>query len=497
MLVLASWIGRADVEASQSELQGSWGPLAAAARGREYDQVLLLSNYDTASNDRYTDWLSNQCNSGIRKIETTLSSPMNFSEIFQFADHSLKTFLHELSTEPDLWFHLSPGTSAMATAWILLAKTKYRARLLQSSIERGVEEANVPFEISAELIKRADERLQMLPTSGPAQGAAFGEILYRGQSMARVVSRAERVASRSVPVLIEGESGTGKELLARAIHRASPRGQADFIAINCGALPKDLVESTLFDHRKGTFTGAVADRRGAFEAADGGTLFLDEVGELDLDTQVKLLRALQEREITRLGDVRSKAVDVRIIAATNREITTRVRDGHFRDDLFYRLAVAVLKIPALRERDGDLSLLIDQLLTQVNGELADDPGFRRKALSSGARNLLFEHRWPGNVRELLNTLRRAALWSDGDILDKADVADAILEIPPEHDTMGPATRPLGEGFVLTDVIAAVATDYLRRGLDEAHGNKSEAARLLGFRSHQTLTNWLRRYGVES
>ena len=229
--------------------------------------------------------------------------------------------------------------------------------------------------------------------------------------MVHVIARARRVAPRSVPVLIQGESGTGKELLARAIHRASPRRDRSFLAVNCGAIPAELVESELFGHEKGAFTGADRARVGYFEAADGGSLFLDEVGELSMLAQVKFLRILQDGKVLAVGSRSHRDVDVRIIAATNRSLAGEVAEGRFREDLFYRLAVADLKLPALREREGDLGLLVERLLEQVNGEHANQPGFEPKKISPGARNLLMAHPWPGNVRELLNTLHRTALWS--------------------------------------------------------------------------------------
>jgi transcriptional regulator with PAS, ATPase and Fis domain len=180
--------------------------------------------------------------------------------------------------------------------------------------------------------------------------------------MKRVIALARRVAIRSIPVLIEGESGTGKELMARAIHQASPRAAKPFITVNCGAIPPELVESEFFGHRRGSFTGAVSDRKGHFERADGGTLFLDEIGELPKAIQVKLLRTLQEGEVTPVGSSEARKVDVRVVAATNRTLISEVAEGNFREDLFYRLAVAIIKLPPLRERAGDLSLLIDALL---------------------------------------------------------------------------------------------------------------------------------------
>jgi DNA-binding NtrC family response regulator len=309
-----------------------------------------------------------------------------------------------------------------------------------------------------------------------------------------VVARARRVAFRRVPVLIEGESGTGKELIARAIHQASARAGAPFIAVNCGALPEGLVESELFGHERGSFTGAVAARLGHFREAHGGTLFLDEVGELPPPAQVKLLRALQEQEVTPVGASRPVAVEVRVIAATHRNLLADVAAGRFRADLFYRLAVAVLQVPALRDRPGDLHVLIESLVAQINAEHASDPGYAPKKLMPGALNVLTMHSWPGNVRELQNTLRRAALWSAGTTLSPDDVRDALIQ-DPRGTAANVLARPLGDGFSLPGVLGEVARHYLERALAESDGNRSLAAVRLGLGSHQTLANWLARHGM--
>jgi transcriptional regulator with PAS, ATPase and Fis domain len=255
------------------------------------------------------------------------------------------------------------------------------------------------------------------------------------------------------------------------------------------------VDAELFGHKKGAFTGATQDRKGHFEMASGGTLFLDELGELPAPVQVKLLRVIQEGEIVPVGDSRPKPVDVRIVAATNRTLTEEIAANRFREDLFYRLAVAVLKLPALRHRQGDLGLLIDHLLQGVNAEGAkSEPGFKEKKLSVSARNVLLSHSWPGNVRELLNTLRRLTIWSDGPTLTAEDVREALLPHPvtSPHEILG---RPLGEGLDLQALLGEVARHYLRRAMDEAHGNKTKAAELVGLPSYQTLTNWLNRHKI--
>jgi transcriptional regulator with PAS, ATPase and Fis domain len=300
----------------------------------------------------------------------------------------------------------------MAAVWIILAKTRFPAELIESSLQHGVRTASVPFDIAADvlpdLLARPDRELERLAAGLPPVAPEFSAIVHRSPIMQRVVARARRVAPRSIPVLIEGESGTGKELLARAIHRASPRRDRPLVTVNCGAIAPDLVESELFGHEKRAFTGAGAQRRGYFEAAHTGTLFLDEIGELPKPAQVKLLRALQEGEVTHVGATAPARVDLRILAATNRTLAAEVAAGRFREDLFYRLAVAVIDLPPLREREGKAGLLLDRLLDQVNRESQTEPGYEPKVLSVAARKLLIDHPWPGNVREMLNTLRRSA-----------------------------------------------------------------------------------------
>jgi transcriptional regulator with PAS, ATPase and Fis domain len=328
----------------------------------------------------------------------------------------------------------------------------------------------------------------------PPEAPAFTAIVHRCAAMNRTVAMAHRLALREVPVLIQGESGTGKELFARAIHQASARNGKPFIAVNCGAIPQELVDAELFGHEKGAFTGATAARAGYFESANGGTLFLDEIGELPLASQVRLLRVLQEREVTRVGATQAKALDLRVIAASNRVLPEEVRAGRFREDLFHRLAVGVLLLPPLRQREGDISLLIDTLLAHINAEAATQPGYEHKKLDVQARNLLLPHGWPGNVRELHNTLLRASIWASGDTITRQDVAESLaLTVAPQADTV--LGRSLEQGVSLLDIMADVARHYLERAMAQTHGNKSEAARLLGLGSYQTLGNWLQKYDV--
>lgn len=497
--ILVCWVGGTDLRAPAEPEKIGLGPIAEAVRARNYRVIAILSNYPQTEAESYVQWLKGLSQAQIQLYCEKLTTPTNFGEIYQAAVRIVQETIHQFGPDAELTFHLSPGTPAMAAVWIILAKTRFPAELIESSREQGVRTASVPFDISAEflpdLLRKPDQDLKRLGAALPPAAPEFADIVHRSEVMQRVIAKARLVALRSVPVLIEGESGTGKELLARAIYQASPRKDKPFIAVNCGAIPSELIESELFGYLKGAFTGADRDRQGYFEEANGGTLFLDEIGELSASAQVKILRTLQESEVVRLGSRKAVKLDVRIVAATNRNLIEEVSSGKFRTDLFYRLAVAIIQLPPLRERPGDLTILIDKLLKKINQESASEPGYRHKKISSAAKNLLLQHRWPGNIRELLNTLFRAAIWTVGEIIEVEDMREALLpEFSMQEDII--LNRPLGERLNLPELMTQVARHYLHRAMAEAQGNKTQAAKLLGLPSYQTLTNWLVKYEIE-
>jgi len=503
--LLVSWLGRTDLRAVAQRDQVGLGPIAQALQTGRFDRLELICDYPPSEAAPYLVWLQGLTHTPVTPHHVTLDSPTDFGAIYQHARRVVAETVAGRQPGEGLAFHLSPGTPAMAAVWIILAKTRFPAELIESSIQHGLRTASVPFDIAADflpdLLARPDRELERLAAGLPPEAPEFSAIVHRSPIMQRVIARARRVAPRSIPVLIEGESGTGKELLARAIHQASPRRDRPFVTVNCGAIAPDLVESELFGHEKGAFTGAGAQRCGYFEAAHTATLFLDEIGELPKPAQVKLLRALQEGEVTRVGATTPTRVDVRILAATNRTLAAEVAAGRFREDLFYRLAVAVIDLPPLREREGDAGLLLDRPLDQVNQESGTEPGYAHKKLSVAARKLLIDHPWPGTVREMLNTLRRAAVWTAGETIDAEDARDALLVPPrPGPEPAGDQDQILGQdiqqGIDLNGLIDRAARHYLERALDAAAGNKTRAAKLLGFGNPTTLTNWLKRHGVE-
>lgn len=280
-------------------------------------------------------------------------------------------------------------------------------------------------------------------------------IVTRSPLMESVLHVAEVVARKATPVLITGESGTGKELLARHIHENSPRHQRPFVTVNCAALPRDLIESELFGHERGAFTGAVARRLGRFERAQYGTLLLDEIGELPLDLQAKLLRVLQEKEIERVGGMATIPVDVRIIAATNRDLAAMVDAGDFRDDLFYRLSVIPLRMPALRERPDDIPLLARYFVDKY----ADTP--TSPTLGPLVLTRLIAHAWPGNVRELENVIHRAALLCEGEAITLENLGlDQIEPVVPTSSLVGRTWADV-ERQLIIDTVEACGGSYMR------------------------------------
>ncbi len=502
--VLLCWLGDADLRGAGVELpprprlrqRRGAGPIANAIEAATYDRIVLLNNRGKKCERDYRKWLKSRTSAKIEIREMSLSDVTDHGEIYGAVTGICED---EAKIGSTVTYHLSPGTPAMASVWMLLAKTRFPGRMIRSSPERGVELANVPFDISAELLpllETASSELQRQGLERPPEAAAFADIIGQSAEMGEVISMAQRVAVWPVPVLLEGESGTGKELFARAIHHASPRAGKGFVAVNCGAIPSELVEAELFGHEKGAFTSAGKAKAGYFEQANGGTLFLDELGELPLDAQVKLLRALENGEVRRVGAEKTIKVDVRVVAATNRSLVDEMASGGFREDLFYRLAIARIPLPPLRKRQGDITPLLDFALGKVNEEgRTNVPGYEQKKLSAGAKNLLLQHRWPGNVREVLGTIRRAAIWTEGPKIEKKDAERALLRAD-QAGRDGILDRSLDGGIDLPELLASVARHYIGRALAESGGVKTKAAKLLGLSSYQTLTNWMDKYNVE-
>jgi two-component system response regulator HydG len=319
----------------------------------------------------------------------------------------------------------------------------------------------------------------------------YGEMVGESQPMREVFRWVDRVARSDSTVMIYGESGTGKELVARAIHAASHRREGPFIRVNSGALTESLLDSELFGHEKGAFTGAERRRRGRFELAHGGTLFLDEITTISPATQIRLLRVIQERELERVGGEETVPVDVRIIAATNSPPETLLSANHFREDLFYRLHVVPVTLPPLRERKTDIPVLVRHFISK----LRDRTRSQARDVSNETMSRLMAYHWPGNVRELENVVERALVLAEGEMLQAADLPPLASN---GHDvTLAPAPAPFpNAGLDLTTVVEGLEAKLLREALDRARGVKAEAARLLGLKP-SALYYKLEKYGIEA
>lgn len=321
------------------------------------------------------------------------------------------------------------------------------------------------------------------------QRVGFGGLVGKSKLMQEVYTQIEKVAAARGAVLIEGESGTGKELVAKAIHYASPRKSGPFVVIDCAAIPEPLQESELFGHVKGAFTGAVATKRGLFEEAHGSSLFLDEVSELPLGLQAKLLRVFQDGEIRRVGDTRVIQVDVRVLAATNRDLAEEVRQGAFREDLYYRLNVFPIHLPPLRDRREDIPLLAEHIL----GRIAEGAGGKPRRLSPGALRLLMSYSWPGNVRELEHALERAVLLSEDELIAEQDLP-SHLAAPQDELAVALPEDTLALPETTARAVREVERELIRRALARTANNRTEAARLLGI-SRRALLYKLKAYGL--
>ena len=313
----------------------------------------------------------------------------------------------------------------------------------------------------------------------------FEGIIGRSQAMEQVFKLVSKISDYKSTVLITGESGTGKELVARAIHNSSPRAGHPFVAVNCGAIPETLLESELFGHKRGAFTDAHTDKDGLFSEADGGTLLLDEIGELPLPLQVKLLRVLQENTIRRVGDTKDIQTDVRIIAATVRNLDDEVKSGLFREDLYYRLNVLPVHMPPLRDRADDIPLLVEHFIGRHNKRL----GTNIKGVTTEVERLLISYSWPGNVRELENTIERAMVLAEGNQVTRKELPGRIQE------TRDAIHMTLGSGELsIKKTMRIIEEELIRRALEKTGGNRTVAAKYLEI-SHRALLYKIKTYGI--
>jgi len=342
------------------------------------------------------------------------------------------------------------------------------------------------------VLRKAEERLRLSREnrrlrSELAAGFRIESFIGSSPALQEMLGQVRKVAPTKTTVLLTGESGTGKELVARALHELSPRAAMPFVAVNCGAIPSELLESELFGHVRGAFTDASRDKKGLAAEADGGTLFLDEIGELPIALQVKLLRFLEDEQVRRVGDTRSERVDVRVVAATARDLARAVKEGQFREDLFYRLNVVNVRLPPLRERPDDVPALVEHFLAKYRRLRPEAP---LTGVSPQALEVLRSHRWPGNVRELEHAVERAVVLADGPLVQEDDLPDEVRAAP------APAALAPGRDLSVKRAFRSLEEQFIRAALDRTGGNRTRAAELLDL-SYRALLYKIKEYGIEA
>ena len=506
--LLFCWIGQHDLDACINNRTSTQpGPIAQAVQEIRFDEVHLLhaptpdGAYSHALCEKYRQWLEQEITAcPVNLHSCSLKNPMDYPGIYEQAESVVDRLVAKRKKEVELTFHLSPGTSAMAAVWIILAKVDAQimwaqtARLIHSSEKQGVQEAaEFPFDIHTVLNK------SMSNLQKSAAKIVKTEFIAEAQCMKAVLAKLTKVAPwSSVSVLLTGETGTGKEKVANLIHKIwkatdkKARKDASCISINCAALPRELIESELFGYVKGAFTGADKEKNGAFQDANGGTLFLDEVGELHPEAQAKLLRALQEKKVRKVGATSEETVDVRVIAATNRDLGKMIRDGSFREDLYYRLAEAQISIPPLRERKIDIMSLAEIQLQDLNdfGRKDKVPGFQPKKFHKDVKSFLLDYNWPGNIRELQHVITQVTIWSDNPLIMAKDIERYIrVTTKTPHDSSDDQMADIVSPFNLKEHLHEVKKKYIQRALLQ-EGNQDAAARLLGYSSRSSIQSFL-------
>lgn len=456
------------------------GPILSLLNVRKFNRIFLFDTPKTVKITEQTKKTINKLHpkAGVDVLEINLSDPTNYHEIF----NGLRNHLQRIMADFPLgrfYISVASGTPHMHACWLLLTSSGViPARILNVRPLNFVTKENpLVTEVDLSSADFPDVRFQDLPIAvektQPDANTIRAQLGIIGDhpTMNRALEMAAMLAPSQVPILIFGETGTGKEMFARFVHLLSGRPKDLFVVVNCAAMPENLVESLLFGHKKGAFTGALADQTGKFDAAHSGTLFLDELGELPQSAQAKLLRVLQDGLVEPLGHAKSHKVDVRVIGATNRDLRKMIKKSLFREDLYYRLNVGEITLPSLRDRRSDIPKLALSILDRLNGSLRSP-----KRLSTDALARLQSHNWPGNVRDLENAMERSVRLCRRDTL-QAD--DLLITEPVTYANPLEALPDPYEGFVLDEFLSSVRKQMILRALEAAGGNQSRAARLLG------------------
>lgn len=471
------------------------GPILSLLAVRSFDGIILISTPRTEENTSKTHQAIRSLYPKVtlNVLDLHLEDPTDYSEIMSGLRKYLLKMIKKIANAR-LYISVSSGTPQMHACWLLLAACgDIPAKLLSIRPPRFVTKER-PLINEVDLSSKDFPAVQAkiceieepyIPTTDEKSVVSKLGIVGDHINIKRALEIGAALAPSMAPILLLGETGTGKELFARFIHLMSGRPPECFVPINCAAIPPDLMESVIFGHKKGAFTGAISDQIGKFDKADGGTLFLDELGELSPAMQAKLLRVIEDGIVEPLGAQKPHSVDVRIVAATNKDLRKAIKKGQFREDLYYRLNVGEIRLPALRERKSDIPRLALRILDRINASLKNP-----KRLTSAALSRLENYSWPGNVRDLENVIERSARLTPKEVLDADDlmISDPITYADP----LAALPEP-GEGFSLEEFMGSVRKQLILRAVEMAGGNKSEAARLLGM-TPQAVHKFFRKNG---
>jgi len=504
--VLLSWIGNNDLK-SVNTGERSKGMLIAFLNSEYFsdiDECHLLFNKNTEAAREKTKYLkhikdlfSNDKTLVVHEFDL---APDSFRQIYKNANDIIEKIKAESHGKVNLFYHLSSGTGQTAAIWTVISRTKHPGVLYMTYLDGKSKAlktkiAEIPFDIDESYIQYLEKNNDLEIFKMWSDIPEYESIIHKSETMRLLLNKAFKIAPHDIPALILGETGTGKELFARAVHKSSKRADKPFITINCSAIQETTANATLFGWSKGAWTGSVDQGKGYFVECDGGTLFLDEIGDLSLETQTKLLRVLQFGEVQRVGDGRTFQSDVRIIAATNKDLRQMVIDGKFREDLFYRINVAVLKIPPLRDRGSDSLIIAEHFLDEINQKFKiDGEKYITAAFSNSAKNFIVNYGWPGNIRELYHTIQRACIWNENKLITEEDIKTHLLE-PLHNECEKKIELSAGNPVNLEEIVGQLKQKYIVAALKLTNNNKTEASKLLGYKSYQTMTNAMKKVGI--
>lgn len=502
-----SWVGAHDLTPLKDSHRdkNSLGPIMGMVDsdiGKKIDHFHLIHGAG------YLDDLFMLFQSNLKKITSkgvtlhrvNLKDPTSYRHIYEIVRNIFNQY-----SDPSINWHIqtSSGTPQMAAIWLLIATTfpKKNMTLYQGHYhpdqKRSImTQVEIPFNIALSFLPDLQKGDEQLTFPGWDRVPEYSNIMHHSQKMSQLLKVTWRISKFNVPVLIQGETGTGKELFAQAIHATSARKNKIFKTFNCAAVQDTLAESTLFGWAKGAFTNALKDSKGIFEQAEGGTVFLDEIGDLSMDIQRKMLRFLECGEIQRAGDGFTKRVDVRIVAATHKNLLEMIQEGTFREDLYYRLSVAVLKLPALRERREDILPLADHFLEKINHEFSqvEEIEYQKKQLSAESRLFLEREYWAGNVRDLYHVLERAAIWEESGIIIPELLQSVMIDRKEVTTLQIPKVEHL-ESVDLQEILFQTEAAYIKAALKKTGGHIKKSAERLGYNSFQNMTTRMKKMGI--